>query len=287
MRTNMVKKLKKIKIMTNTGAFGFPWLVAKHENLFKKVGLDVEIVQRDPYAPEEPIFARKKERALEDESVSLYSVCEWGALQRIAEGSIGKVLYIISTKSPFAVMAIDPHIKSPQNLSDVPIGVKSCAGSHYATIRMLEKRIPTEKIKIKHIGGPLSRLETLLTNKLKAVTLMEHYIDLAEFHGARIIVKGNFSEVAFGHGDLPEGIRDKLMLAVREAVRLINKNWKKYQHILLDDIPPRFKHGFIPKTIHYAPPKLYSLNDFKKTKEWMENRGFLKSNLVFQDVIVG
>jgi len=271
--------------MTNTGAFGFPWLVAKHENLFKRFGLDVEIVQRDPYAPEEPVFARKKERALESESISLYSICEWGALQRIAEGSIGKILYVISTKSPFAVMAIDPRIKSVKELSILPIGVKSCAGSHYATIRMLEKRIPIEEIKIKHIGGPLNRLEALLTGKLKAVTLMEHYIDLAKYHGAHAIAKGNFSELAFGRGDLPAEMRSKLVLAVREAIHLINKNWKKYQQILLADIPPRLKRGFTPKTIRYSPPKFYSPSDFKKTKEWMENRGFLKSNLTFQDVI--
>lgn len=278
--------MEKLRIMTNTGAFGLPWLVAQTEGLFAQAGLDVDLVPRDPVAPEQEVFQRRKESALESRKVEVYSICEWGALQRIAQGSAGKILYVISTESPFAVLARDHALRFPRDLKDVPVGVKEYAGSHYATIAMLERYLPKKAIRTQHIGGPLLRLQRLLSGSLPAVTLMEHYIDLAQFNGAHIIVQDSFAEVAFCRGDLDDVTVRKLFTVVAETIARINQDWKRYEDLLLADVPPELRRGFKLPGLHYPTPRLYTAEEFNRIKGWMEQRGFLTTGLTFHEVVL-
>lgn len=276
---------KKLSIMTNTGAFGLPWLVAKKEGLFQKAGLQVEIAERDPIAKEQPIFARKKEGSLERGQVKLYSVCEWGAIQRIVGGSRGKILYVISGASPFAVLTTDKNLSQPEQLANVPVGVKEYAGSHYATIAMLEKHLPINQIAIQHIGGPLTRLQEMIEGRIRAVTLMEHYVDLARHHDAHSVVSDRYSEVAYGSDDIDEETQQKLLSSVSEAVSSINQQSGRYGELLLADVPEEFRQGFPLPTIHFSPPVPYSEAQFELTKQWMQKKKFITTDPRFDEVV--
>src|SRR2546423_946339 len=80
------------------------------------------------------------------------------------------------------------------------------------------------------------RYEKLERGEVDAATLMEPWITLAEKNGFKKIIETHYLGVENISQDLDRATLDKLMRAIRKAVRLINADKKRHVHHMLAEI---------------------------------------------------
>ena len=87
--------------------------------------------------------------------------------------------------SAFAIVTDPQHgIYEPEQLKNVPIGVSPFNGSHFTMLKMMEGFLKRDEIKWTNAGTHKERLEALRAGKVKAVSLQEPWISVAETQGA-------------------------------------------------------------------------------------------------------
>jgi NitT/TauT family transport system substrate-binding protein len=284
----MSNPMERIVLMANTGAFGLPWFVAAEEGFFAEEGLQVELLERDPYAPERPLFDRRKERSLTTGASDMYTVCAWAPFTpRFAAGTNTKIVYAATMESPYAIVVRDhPAIRAAVDLAEVPIAVKLEAGSHYATIDLLENVLFHEQIRPLHVGGPLRRLEHVLDGRCAAATLMEHYIDVALANGCRVVAEARYPEIIAGRGDLTAETLGRFSRAVDRAIDRITADPTCYLELVYADLPPTLARPKMPPRFAYVRPRVYDRGTFERTASWMRSRGFIAEEPRYDDLVL-
>src|SRR6266852_7268532 len=197
----MAKVLKKVRVSMMNAIHDLPLLVARDEGFFKDEGLDVDILktpgsgQRDSdhQALRENIFERTMEALYDQGQCDQFRMCEWGVMKRAVEaGKTGhrsaKIVALGSAMSTFAIVT-DPktRIYEPEQLKNEPIAVSPFNGSHFTMLKMMEGFVKRDEIKWKNEGTHRERLEALRAGKVKAASLMEPWISVAEKQGCRVL----------------------------------------------------------------------------------------------------
>jgi NitT/TauT family transport system substrate-binding protein len=95
-----------------------------------------------------------------------------------------------SAMSSFAIV-VDPRsgIYEPEQLKNVPIAVSQYNGSHFTMLKMMEGFIKRDEIKITNAGTHRQRMEAVMSGKVKAASLQEPWISVAEAQGGRVIIE--------------------------------------------------------------------------------------------------
>src|ERR1700759_2027529 len=198
--------LKKVTASMMNATPALPLLVARDEGFFRDEGLDVTGLTTpgsgqatsDDRALKDNIFARTMEALYDQGQCDQFRMCEWGIMKRAVESNVesghrpAKIVALGSAMSSFAIV-VDPRsgIYEPEQLKNVPIAVSQYNGSHFNMLKMMEGFNKRDEIKIANHGTHRQRMEAVMSGKVKAASLQEPWISVAEAQGARVIIESH------------------------------------------------------------------------------------------------
>ena len=274
-----------IRLQSDSNAHDRPWRVAVEQGFFAAEGLTVEYNEDNPKGVDgrvEDFSQRWKESQLQQGTLEVYPVCEWGAIERVHTLGTGRIIGLDATVRTGALMVrADSPIQQPADLRNVPIAVTWHAGTFYAAIEMLEAAgVPFDDIKLVHAND---RLDALLSGTTQAAALMEPLTSRAADAGCRKIADLRWRGGIVAGDDVDEDTAVKLRRALNRAVVWLRESEERSREQLLRDLKPEQRSaGMLPELTgaqDYAPA------EFKEKVDWMMDRGFLKEAPDYKDIV--
>ncbi len=298
--------MKKLTLETTAPFQGLPELVADDEGLFEKEGLVIEWIERNtgPVVPTDtsitdpsgvnPFASHGK--MFEQGKADMYNACEWGNYCRVQDTDVqqgrqaGRRAIVAWTS---IVVAPESDIYTPQQLAGKLVGVPYFFGTHYMALLLLEGFLPRDQIKTCWSpNGSRPRLDSVLNGEIAAATLTEPHISLAEKMGCRIIAGASF------HGT--EVISDRVDAetyaafnrAVKEAVRRINADKRKYLQYFIDyhsrtdpDIAALTVDDLRESRLIVQDPGPIPEDELQRTYDWIQSWGMLGNTAAATDLV--
>jgi NitT/TauT family transport system substrate-binding protein len=276
--------------------FSLPWLVARDEGLFAKENLAVDLV-RSPRRKERlqrspnQVDSRGNHLLFEQGRAQFHRGCEWGQIRRASDSRLGG--RVISQRSAVVSQAIivrgDSPYTHPQDLRNVSVGVHFHAGSQYLTLQMLEGFLSRDEIKVIHIPVSAHRYKALRDKEVDAVTLPEPWISLAEKQKCKLICEAYCVGSEVASPDIDPETYAAIGRALSKAVRLINRNKKKYLHYFIADVPRGLgslrSADFRLSRLRYVAPVPYPAEEFQRAYEWMRSWGLIRPGVTFDRLV--
>jgi NitT/TauT family transport system substrate-binding protein len=276
--------------------FSLPWLVARDEGLFAKENLAVDLV-RSPRRKERlqrspnQVDSRGNHLLFEQGRAQFHRGCEWGQIRRASDSRLGG--RVISQRSAVVSQAIivrgDSPYTHPQDLRNVSVGVHFHAGSQYLTLQMLEGFLSRDEIKVIHIPVSAHRYKALRDKEVDAVTLPEPWISLAEKQKCKLICEAYCVGSEVASPDIDPETYAAIGRALSKAVRLINRNKKKYLHYFIADVPRGLgslrSADFRLSRLRYVDPVPYPAEEFQRAYEWMRSWGLIRPGVTFDRLV--
>jgi NitT/TauT family transport system substrate-binding protein len=216
---------------------------------------------------------------------------EWGQIRRAYDSELGG--QVISKRSAVVSQAIivrgdSPDIH-PQDLRNVPIAVHFHAGSQYMTLQMLEGFLSRNEIKLVHIPVSAQRYKALLKGMVDAITVPEPWLSLAEKQKCKLICEAFCVGSEVASPDIKPEIYAAINRAIEKAVRLINRDKKKYLRYFIADIPRGMgalkPEDFHLARLHYVNPAPYPREEFQRAYEWMLSWNLIKPDASFKALV--
>src|SRR6266700_3645489 len=293
--------LQKVRSSMMNAVHDLPLIVARDEGFFADEGLDVEILKTpgsgqhasDHRALRDDIFKRTLEASYEDGQCDQFRMCEWGIMKRAVESNVedghraAKIVALGSAMSSFAIVT-DPKtgIFEPEQLKNVPIAVSQYNGSHFTMLKMMEGFIKRDEIKITNAGTHKQRLDALKAGKVKAVSLQEPWISVAEKMGCRILIESRSTRSEAAGDELDGPTLAKMFRAEAEAAKAIEKNPDRDARYLLDEAGGLIELQDLDLSrIVNAPPEPYTRERFDHTYQWTLGWGLVAPGATFESTV--
>jgi NitT/TauT family transport system substrate-binding protein len=287
--------MKKLVLETTAPFQGLPELVAYDEGLFEREGLAIEWANRgdggekkvdlsisspkqvDPFASHGRLFEQGK--------ADMYNACEWGNYCRVGSTGTGSRQIgrraIVSFSS--MVVAPDSRIYTPQQLANKVVGVPFYFGTHYIALHMLGGFLRRDEIKLCWApNGSRFRLDALLRGEVDAVTLTEPHITLAEKKGCRLVCSAFFHGTEVASDRVDAETYEAFNRAVREAVRRINADKRRYLQYFIDyhgktdpAVAALKVEDLRESRLVVCDPAPIPLDEMQRTSEWLKSWGML------------
>jgi NitT/TauT family transport system substrate-binding protein len=239
--------MKKLVLETTSPFQGLPELVAYDEGLFAKEGLAIEWADRDEAGIKTADTSLKDvKRAdmfgshgtlLEQGKADMYNACEWGNYCRAGGTGVGSRQVGRRAIVAFGAIIVRPDspVYTPQQLAGRTVGVPFYAGTHYLALHMLEGFLPRDLINVCSApNGSRNRFNLMMKGEIEATTLTEPYVSLAEKKGCRVICSAYFHGTEVASDRVDAETYAAFNRAVREAVRRINADKRKYLRYFID-----------------------------------------------------
>jgi NitT/TauT family transport system substrate-binding protein len=285
---------KRLELETTAPFQGLPELVAYDEGLFAAEGLDVEFVRRGENAPKQadPNVTNPLEvnpfgshgSSLETGKAAMFNACEWGNYCRAENSGTGGRQLGRRAIIAHGAIVVAPwsDVYTPQQLAYKTVGVPFHAGTHYLSLLMLEGFLPREAIKTCLApSGSRLRYQALMNKEVDATTLTEPYITVAEKAGCRIIVEAPFHGTEVATETVDADTYRAFNRAVREAVRRINADKRKYLQYFIDrhkddpDVAALTVNDLRPSRLIVVDPAPIPDDEARRSYEWMRSWGLL------------
>jgi NitT/TauT family transport system substrate-binding protein len=276
--------------------FSLPWLVARDKRLFAAEKLEVELVrspQRKERLQQNPnqVDSTGNHQLFEVGRAQFQRGCEWGQIRRAHDSKLGG--RVISKRSAVVSQAIivrpDSPFVHPPDLGNVSVAVHFHAGSHYLTLQMLEGFLPRNRIKVVHIPVSSQRYKALLEGTVDAITVPEPWISLAEKQGCKLICEAYCVGSEVASPDIDPETYAAINRAIKEAVRLINADKKKYLRYFIADVPsemgPLKPADFRLSRLRYVDPVPYPEEEFKRACRWMSSWSLIQKDATYNRLI--
>jgi ABC-type nitrate/sulfonate/bicarbonate transport system substrate-binding protein len=276
-----------IRLQSDSNAHDRPWRVAVEQGFFAAEGLTVEYNEDNPQGVAgrvENFSERWKESQLQQGTLEVYPVCEWGAIERVQSLGKGRIIGLDTTARTGAIMVRkDSKIETLTDLRNVPIAVTWHAGTFYAAIEVLEAAgVAFDEIKLVHAND---RLDALLSGKTEAAALMEPLVSRAREAGCRPIADLRWRGGIVAGDDVDEETAAKIMRALNRAVAWLSENESRSREELLRDLKPELrKTGLLPELMGVQD---YKPAEFQEKVDWMMDRGFLKDAPAYDEIVRG
>jgi ABC-type nitrate/sulfonate/bicarbonate transport system substrate-binding protein len=274
-----------IRLQSDSNAHDRPWRVAYEQGFFADEGLTVEYNEDNPKGVAgrvEDFSQRWKESQLQQGTLEVYPVCEWGAIERVHTLGKGRIIGLDTTVRTGAIMVRkDSPIQSLANLRNVPIAVTWHAGTFYAAIEVMEAAgVPFDEIKLVHAND---RLDALLSGATQAAALMEPLVSRAAEAGCRTIADLRWRGGIVAGEDVDEETAAKLRRALSRAVDWLRENEERSRAELLRDLKPEQRQsGLLPEL---TGVQAYAEVEFKEKVDWMLDRGFLDKAPAYEEIV--
>ena len=288
--------MKRLILETTSPFQGLPELVAYDEGLFEKEGLLIEWADRDEAGikttdtsvtdPQRADPFVSHGTLLEQGKADMYNACEWGNYCRAGATAIGSRQIGRRAIVTYGAIAVPPHSRvfTPQQLADRTVGVPFFAGTHYLALHMLEGFLPRERIKVCDAPtGSRNRLSLIMKGELAATTLTEPYVSLAEKQGCRIICSAFYHGTEVASDRVDAETYAAFNRAVREAVRRINANKRRYLRYFIDyhkakdpEIGTLKPEDIREGRIVVRDPAPIPADELQRTYDWVRSWGMLE-----------
>ena len=296
-------RLQPVTVSMMNAIHDLPLLVARDEGFFRDEGLDVTILKTpgtgqhgsDHQALRDDIFSRTMESLYDGGKCDQFRMCEWGIMKRAVESNLdldtkhrpAKIVALGSAMSSFAIVT-DPKsgIYEPEQLKNVPIAVSPFNGSHFTMLKMMEGFLKRDDIKWTNAGTHRERLEALRTGKVKAASLQEPWISVAEALGARVLIESRSTRSEAAGDELDGPTLAKMFRAQARAAEAIDKNPGKYAQYILEEAG-----GMIgPKDLKLwrilnAPPQPYTRERFNDNYQWTLGWGLVPPGATYENTV--
>jgi NitT/TauT family transport system substrate-binding protein len=287
--------MKKLVLETTSPFQGLPELVAYDEGLFAKEGIQVEWADRDEAGVKRADTSLKDVKGadpfgshgtlLEQGKADMYNACEWGNYCRAGATSVGSRQVGRRAIVTYAAIIVRPDspVYTPQQLAARTVGVPFYAGTHYLALHLLEGFLPRELINVcRAPNGSRNRFNLMMKGEIEATTLTEPYITLAEKKGCRVICSAFFHGTEVASDRVDAETYAAFNRAVREAVRRINADKKKYLRYFIDyhkakdpEIGTLKPEDLREGRIVVVDPAPIPADEMQRTYEWVKSWGML------------
>ena len=258
--------------------------VADEKGYFQAEGLDYEFlvkpiitwsahVQSVESAPAE-IQQGAFESIEAGRSCNLSAACHW-TVNMAASAGHGKMWGRAYSVAPSGIF-VPPEspIRKPEQLANTPVTVGYHSGSHYSTIRGLERFLGREEIKLHFAGLLLDRLALLLDRQVPVASLFGAPFYVVEQLGFRKILDTTFMIGHLVSGDANLEDVERYFNALRRAQHDIDMEPELYKHYFLNEIPQRY-HSLVDvrtfgpgERIIFEP---YPRAAFERTRRWIDS----------------
>jgi NitT/TauT family transport system substrate-binding protein len=287
--------MKKLVLETTAPFQGLPELVADHEGLFAKEGLQIEWVEResddksthvDVNTPKglNPFSSHGK--MLEQGKADMYNACEWGNYCRVQDTQVGSRQVGRRGIVTYAAIVVRPdsQVFTGQQLAGKTVGVPFYFGTHYLALHLLEGFMPREDIKLcRTSNGSRPRFDAMMRGEIEATTLTEPYVTLAEKQGCRLICEAFYHGTEVASDRVDAETYGAFNRAVREAVKRINADKAKYLHYFIDyhakkdaEIGRLTPQDLRASRIVVCDPAPIPLDEMQRTYDWLKSWGMLE-----------
>lgn len=290
----------KLVVESAEAVLGLHWFVAR-DYTAKDEGLDIEIIVpgiqtkfdwNDPRSRDHHLVSSTNyQKAFEQGKADIYRACEWGQIRRTYDNPKGPIVARRPTMVYQSVFVRpDSPIDATIALANKKVGVQFHQGSHYCTLAMLEGFMPRDQIQVVHAGTVQERYEALMSGEVDGSTLMEPWVSLAHKNGCKEIVSTFYQGTENASQDLDPKIWEAAVRAVKEAVRLINADKRKYIHYMLDEIPAKYakqltlEDFYLPR-LRYVDPAPYSREEFDRAYNWMVTWDLVGANAKYEGLV--
>ena len=285
---------KRLELETTAPFQGLPELVAYDEGLFAAEGLEVEFVRRGEQAPRQadrsitnPLQVNpfgSHGSSLETGKAAMFNACEWGNYCRVEHSTTGGRQLGRRAIIAYGAIVVPPwsDVYTPQQLAYKSVGVPYHAGTHYLSLLMLEGFLPREAITTCLApSGSRLRYRALMNKEVDATTLTEPYITVAERAGCRIILEAPYHGTEVATGAVDAETYRAFNQAVREAVRRINADKRKYLQYFIDyhkddpEVAQLTVNDLRPSRLVVVDPAPIPEEEARRTYEWMRSWGLV------------
>ena len=297
--------MKKLVLEATAPFQGLPELVAYDEGLFAAEGLDVhwggkeEVADKtirkdltspdglDPFSSHGALFERGE--------ADMYNACEWGNYCRVQDTS--KQGRQLGRRSVVAYAGIvvrpDSDVFAPQQLAGRTVAVPFYFGTHYLALHMLEGFLPRDQINVcRAPNGSRLRFDAMMRGDIEATTLTEPYLTLAEKQGCRVVCSAFFHGTEVASDRVDTGTYAKFNRAVKEAVRRINADKRKYLQYFIDrhadedpEIGALTVDDLRESRLVVVDPAPIPVEEAQRTAEWLKGWGMLADTKAATDLI--
>jgi NitT/TauT family transport system substrate-binding protein len=278
--------------------------VAYKEGLFEKEGLAIEFADRgtgdknthtavtdpkdaNPHASHGMLFEQGK--------ADMYNACEWGNYCRVQDSSVDTGRQI-GRRSIIAyaglVVRPDSPVYTAQQLANRMVGVPFFFGTHYLTLHMLEGFLTRDAINLCQAPrGSRHRLESVMKGEIESTPLTEPYLTLAEKKGCRIVVSASLHGTEVASNNVDAETYGMFNRAVREAVRRVNADKKKYMQYFIDyhkddpEIAALSADELRESRIVVMDPAPIPADELERTAAWIKSWGMLDENLAPTELV--
>lgn len=184
-------------------------------------------------------------------------------------------------------------INTINDLAGVPVAVSTNTIIDYVTLNLMTRagmsREQAEFMEVKNI--PV-RFQMLLTGQIKAATLPEPLVTLAETKGCKILADDagtDFSQtvIMFSNDFIKAHPDDvvKFINALKKAVELINSGDESVRAIMNKSCRiPKPLHDIYP-VLKFPKPAVPTRAEVMAAVNWLEERGVLKTKLEYEDLV--
>jgi NitT/TauT family transport system substrate-binding protein len=298
---NIVQTSKKPQVAIMNAVHDLPVLVARDHGFFRDEGLDIDFVTTPGMAQVttshlvkfDSIFERPLESVYNDGGIDQFRMCEWGIMKRAVESNVedghrpAKIVALGSAMSTFAI-ATDPKlgIYEPEQLKNEPIGVSPFNGSHFTMLKMMEGFIKRDEIKWANAGTHKERIDALRAGKVKAVSLMEPWISVAEKAGCRVLIESHSTRSEAAGEELDGPTLAKMFRAEARAAAAIDRNPEKYAHYLIEEAGGLIDIKDLRMSrILNAPPVPYTRDRFNDNYQWTLGWGLVPPGATYEKTV--
>lgn len=302
---------KQLHIEATAPFNGLPLIVAQEEGLFAEQGLEVRFLPvENPLKTDlrisDPNLVRSTAGMhgglFEAGKAQLYTACEWGNYRRAQDSTQGARQIGRRAAVACGAIVVPPwsDVYTPQELAQKPIATPFHHGTHYVALQLLEGFLRREEIRLVSSGGRDERYRAMMAGSVAAATLTEPWITVAEKEGCRIIAQAFY----YGTDVVAPSVDDETVAAyqraIKEAVRRINADKRRYVHYFLDydwyttppapgQVPPEVKalsvDDFDLSRLQCKDPEPVPEVDFQRTYEWMVSWNLIESGSCMSDLI--
>jgi len=303
--------MKTLNLETTAPFQGLAELVAYNEGIFKKEGLSITWVDRDPTEnvvsitkttdtdikdPSEVDPHSSHGKLFEQGKADMYNACEWGNYCRVQDSGIesGRQIGRRSIVS-FAGIVVRPEseVYTPQQLAGKLIGVPFYFGTHYLALHMLEGFLERDQINLCSApNGSRHRYDAMMSGIVEATTLTEPYLTLAEKNGCRIVTSAFYHGTEVASDNVDEETYGKFNRAVCEAVKRINADKKKYLQYFIDyhkkrdpEIGTLIVSDLRESRIVVVDPAPIPEDELERTANWIKGWGMLGQTENHNDLV--
>lgn len=267
-----------------------PLQVAEQEGLFKKNGLDVDLIRFASALERDTAMQAGRIDGYFGDLVATYMLINQGVNMKIAT-----VSWSTTPGSPMFGIAASPANKGKdmETLEGASIGLSKSTIMEYLLDRIssahgfCDKHF--ERVEIKKI--PI-RMQMLLGDKIDGAILPEPLLSLVTMKGGSVVVTAEdlnmpltvlcLADKYFEHGG-----EDylKFIKAYSEAVKMLNENPEQYRDLMAKScrIPPPLAPKF--PIYKYPMPSMPPVGELDAVQDWMLEKGLLKERIANERVL--